>query len=129
MAKKKDLVYEPDYVVPPGDTLQEMLEARGMVPADLAKLTGLTTEALDEILGGRAPITPATASSLESVFGVPAGFWINLQRNFETDSARLRKTEAKATKNKAAVQFVVTDDAGSHRARLPRAPLSTRGRV
>lgn len=72
MAKNQ---YQPDEVSPPGETLLEVLEERGITQAELAERTGRPRKTINEIVKGRAAITPETALQLEKVLGVPAGFW------------------------------------------------------
>lgn len=67
--------YCPDEVSPPGETLLEVLEERGMTQADLAERTGRPRTTIDEIIKGKAAITPETALQLEKALGVPASFW------------------------------------------------------
>lgn len=74
--------YSPTYAVPPGETLLETIEALGMSRAELAKRTGLTPDTIDEIIQGRAPMTPEIALRFELVLGVPARFWMNLERRY-----------------------------------------------
>jgi addiction module HigA family antidote len=72
--------YVPDFVSPPGDTLQETTEALGMSQADLADRVGTSRKVIGEIIKGKAPITHGMAIELERVLGVPAGFWNNRER-------------------------------------------------
>jgi HTH-type transcriptional regulator / antitoxin HigA len=74
--------YTPNYVAPPGETLLETLEALGMSQADLADRTGRPKKTINEIIHGKATITPETALQLERVLRVPASFWNNLERNY-----------------------------------------------
>lgn len=67
--------FQPDYVVPPGETLKETLEMLGLSQADLAVRTGLAEKTVSQIVNGLAPITYDTAEKLEFVTGVPASFW------------------------------------------------------
>ena len=71
--------YEPDLVLPPGDTLVEVLEDRGMTQAELAARTGLSTKHINQIAKGRAPITTETSLLLERSTGVAARVWSNLE--------------------------------------------------
>jgi hypothetical protein len=50
--------YEPDLVLPPGDTLAEVLDGIAMTQAELAKRTGLSTKHLNQIVNGAAPRVP-----------------------------------------------------------------------
>lgn len=84
----------PDIAIPPGETLQEYLESFAMTQVDLAKRTGLTTKTINEIIKGKAPITPETALKLESVFAAPASFWNNLESNYQGTGARLQAEKA-----------------------------------
>ena len=81
--------FQPDYVVPPGDVLEDYLESHAMTQAGLAERTGLAKKTVNEIVKGKAPITPETALRFERVFSRPAGFWNNLERLFQEDRARL----------------------------------------
>jgi len=68
-------VFEPNYAVPPGATLKETLELKGLSQADLALRTGLAEKTISQIVNGIAPISYETAEKLELVTGVPASFW------------------------------------------------------
>ncbi|MDF5725250.1 MAG: HigA family addiction module antitoxin [Rhizonema sp. PD37] len=74
--------YTPDYVSPPGETLQEILEERGMSQAELAERTGRPKKTINEIINAKAAITPETALQLERVFNIPASFWNNNERRY-----------------------------------------------
>ncbi len=80
--------YTPDYVAHPGETLLETLEALGMSQADLADRTGRPKKTINEIIHGKAALTPETALQLERVLRVPASFWNNLERNYREFIAR-----------------------------------------
>ncbi|MEI8132744.1 MAG: HigA family addiction module antitoxin [Leptolinea sp.] len=74
--------YVPDFVSPPGETLFEIIEERGMSQAELAKRTGRPKKTINEIIKGKTAITPETALQLERVLGTPASFWNNRERNY-----------------------------------------------
>lgn len=93
MSRQEQSQFEPDYAVPPGETLQDTLDALGMSQAELAERTGRTTKTINEIIKGKAPITPETALQLEKVLRVPASFWNNLERNYRETLARLSEQE------------------------------------
>jgi addiction module HigA family antidote len=81
--------YIPDYLVFPGEILEEYLEAYSMTQTELADRTGLTKKTINEIIKGKSPITPETALRLERSLGRPAHFWNNLERQFQEDRSRL----------------------------------------
>ncbi len=93
MADRSALRYEPDYVSPPGETLQETLDALGMTQAELAERTGRSPKTINEIIKGKAPITPEMALQFERVLGVPASFWMNFERNYRESLARAEERE------------------------------------
>jgi HTH-type transcriptional regulator/antitoxin HigA len=100
--------YQPGIAIPPGETLQEYLDSRAMSQVDLAKRLGLTTKTVNEIINGKAPISPETALALESVFGTPARFWISLEANFRETKARLKREESIEAECSLAEQFPYT---------------------
>ena len=82
MISQQEHEYKPDVVFPPGETLQETLEALGMSRKDLAARTGLTAKHINEIIKGRASISEDTALRLERVLGIDASFWRNLEHQY-----------------------------------------------
>lgn len=92
-AQRETFPYEPDYAVPPGETLRETLEELGMSQRDLADRAGLSTKTVNQIVQGLAPLTHDTALKLEQVTGVPAQMWNNLEANYREHLARVRQDE------------------------------------
>jgi len=88
MSKPVQNEYIPDVVSPPGETLLEMIEERGMSQAELAERTGRPKKTINEIIKGKATITPATALQFERVLGVPANFWNNREQHYRDHMAR-----------------------------------------
>lgn len=82
MRKLEKNQHRPDYVSPPGETLIETIRALGMSQADLAERTGRSRKTINEIIKGKAPITPKMSLELEKVLGVPASFWNNRERRY-----------------------------------------------
>jgi len=81
----------PDVAIPPGETVAEILEAKGMTQAELALRTGRPPQAICEIVNGKKAIEPATATQFESVLGIPAYVWLNLERDYQYNKARLEE--------------------------------------
>jgi HTH-type transcriptional regulator / antitoxin HigA len=80
--------YAPDYLVLPGEVLEEYLETYSMTQAELSDRTGLTKKTINEIIKGKSPISSETALKLERSLGRPAHFWNNLERQFQEDRSR-----------------------------------------
>lgn len=85
--------YAPDSVSPPGETLLEVLESRRMSQAELADRTGRPTKTINEIIKGKAAITPETALQFELVLGIPATFWNSRERNYREFLAKAKEIE------------------------------------
>ncbi len=56
-----------------------------MTQAELADRTGLAKKIVDEIVEGKARITPEIARKLEIMLCRPAHFWIDLERQYRED--------------------------------------------
>jgi HTH-type transcriptional regulator/antitoxin HigA len=71
--------FAPDYLVPPGEHLSEVLEAKGMSQSELATRMGRPLKTINEIVKGKASITAETAIQLERALGVSAKLWNALE--------------------------------------------------
>lgn len=91
MANKNE--YVPCLAIPPGETLEEQLEQIGMTQVEFSKRTGLTTKHINEIINGKASLSPETALRFESVLGIPASFWNNLEANYQDAKARIESEQ------------------------------------
>jgi HTH-type transcriptional regulator/antitoxin HigA len=91
--------YFPDVVTPPGETLQEVLDARGMTKAELAERIGKTPKFVIDIVKHGATITPTTAIELDKALGIPASFWNNRERRYRENLAM--KEERKRLKTES----------------------------
>ena len=93
METKERYGYEPDYAVPPGETLQEIIDSLGMTQRQLAARTGLTVQTVVRIIKGEQPITYTTANLLELATAVPARLWNNLEAQYRERLAKLDERE------------------------------------
>ena len=83
--------YMPNMVSYPGETVLETIESYGMSQAELAERMGRPKKTVNEIVNGKAAITPETALQLERVLGVPARFWMNREQQYREALARAAK--------------------------------------
>ena len=79
-----------DLPIPPGEILLEELQARNMTQKELAVRLGRPPQAINEIIKGKKAITSDTAVGLESVLGIEAQYWANLERDYQMVLARIR---------------------------------------
>lgn len=80
-------------ISPPGDTIQETIDAIGMSQTELAERMGRPKEKINDIIKGREPITTNTAFQLEKVLGIPASFWINREKEYRKTLYELEQEE------------------------------------
>jgi HTH-type transcriptional regulator / antitoxin HigA len=85
--------WQPDWAVPPGEILLEVLDDRGMSQSELARRMGRPTKTINEIVNGKAAITPETAIQLELTLGISASFWNNLEATYRAHLARERSAQ------------------------------------
>lgn len=88
MAARAQQHFTPDYAIPPGETLSEVMESLSISQAELAERTDRPKKTINEIVKGKAAITPETALQFERVLGVPASLWNNLEQSYRTALAR-----------------------------------------
>ena len=88
MATESTAGWQPDWAVPPGDILLELLEDRGMTQAELARRMDRPLKTINEIVKGKAAITPETAIQLERTLGTTARFWNSLESSYREFLAR-----------------------------------------
>lgn len=93
MASKKENRFSPDYLVPPGSTLKDVLDEQGMTQSDLSCRTGISEKTVSQIINGVAPITVDTADRLELVLGIPANFWNRRELAYREALTRKEETE------------------------------------
>lgn len=90
-----------ELVCPPGETIREMLEDKGMTQEELSIRLGMSTKHVSQIITGKKPITYNSALRLESVFNVPASFWNNLERIYREKI--VRQEQAQKFENEIAI--------------------------
>ena len=102
-------VFDPDYVVAPGATLKESIDAQGISQTQLAQRTGLAEKTISQIINGIAPISYDTAGKLELVTRVPATFWNRRELAYREALSRRREL-ATLAKEKAWLREIPLDD-------------------
>jgi HTH-type transcriptional regulator / antitoxin HigA len=73
----------------PGSFIEEELEARGWTQADLAYILRWDASQLNKLIKGATKIMPDTAVSLGDAFDMPAEFFMNLQKAYDLQHAKL----------------------------------------
>ena len=87
--------FTPDWVSPPGDTIDDILEERGWTQVDFAQRLGYSIEFISQLIKGKAPINEDTAIKLEGVLSSTAAFWLKREAQYRTALARKEDTISK----------------------------------
>ena len=72
MGNKEIEKFQPDYVAPPGEMIQELIDERGMTQTELAERMGRSLKNINEIIKGKVGINAETSLQLERVLGTSA---------------------------------------------------------
>jgi HTH-type transcriptional regulator/antitoxin HigA len=88
--------FECDWVSPPGDTIADALEERGMTQIEFAERTGFSKKHVNGLIEGSVAITAETALKLESLLGSTASFWLGRELEYQEDLARKKRLEEAA---------------------------------
>ena len=79
---------------PPGATIKEQLENRGMTQKEFAVRMDMSEKHISQLINGDVQLTPNVALRLEAVLGIPASFWENLENIYQEKLARAREENA-----------------------------------
>ena len=74
--------FDPDWVSPTGDTIQDILTERGWTIDDFATSMDINRDEANRMITGEAPIYSHEAVKLQSILGGTVMFWINRELNY-----------------------------------------------
>lgn len=77
--------------ISPGEVLKEELDARDWTQDDFTQITGISSQALSEIVTGKAAIYPETAIILAQALGTSPQMWLNLEASYRLDKLEQSK--------------------------------------
>lgn len=83
--------FRPDYAVPPGDTIREMMDGQMLCEEDLAVLMDYDIEFICDLLAGETPLTPTVAKRLECALGVTKEFWLAREEHYRAARLKVRR--------------------------------------
>lgn len=79
---------QPSTPIHPGEILKDELEARGMSQRKFASIIGVSYSVLNEVINGKRPITTEYALKIEAAMDIPAYIWMNMQSEYNMQTAR-----------------------------------------
>ena len=94
---------------PPGATIKEQLEDRGMSQKEFASRMDMSEKHISRLINGEVQLTPDMAYRLEMVLGLPARFWSNLEATYREKLAKIEAENALDTDKELARKFAYNE--------------------
>lgn len=82
--------FRPNWISPPGDTINDLLREQGIALGEFADKMGQPLERVTDLVEGRATITIGIARQLQKVLGASVEFWMSRNFQYREDVTRLR---------------------------------------
>lgn len=73
----------------PGEMIKDELKERKMTQKQFALESGIKASVLSETINGKRSVSLNVAVALEKVFGIPADVWMNMQTQYDLDTANI----------------------------------------
>lgn len=105
----KQYQYTPDYVIYPGEYLDEILEAKEMKKQDFAERCGISVKTVSQILNQKVLYSSDIALHFERVLGINAELLMNMNTNYQMFEARLKDKAELETKDNWIRQFPIKE--------------------
>ncbi len=90
---KEDIQIAEEMISPPGETLEEILDSNGMNQTELAERMNRPQKTINEIIKGKASITPETAIQLQHVLGLSAEFWLEREKSYQLEREKINQAK------------------------------------
>ena len=91
--------------IAPGETIKEQLNNRGMSQKEFAIRMGMSEKHISHLINGKVELTVDMSIRLESVLGIPAKFWSNLEALYREQLARI-ELEKNADEDMQIMKFI-----------------------
>ena len=98
LLKDPEFKAEYDALEPEYELIRQIISARTekkMTQKQLADITGIKTSILSQTINGKRSISLNMAVKLEKALDIPADLWMNLQTQYNIDSANILKRQTK----------------------------------
>ena len=81
--------FNPDWATSPAESIRRALIRRGWSPEDLAEAMEVSVQQASELHQGIAAIDKPIAAKLTAALNTSEGFWLERQRQYQTDQKRI----------------------------------------
>lgn len=98
MIKSRNII-----ATPPGETIKEQLLDKNLSQKEFSVQMGMSEKHISKLINGEIPLTPAIAVQLETIWGIPAKFWNNLEAIYRE---KIIKADAEQLREKCAAQEI-----------------------
>jgi len=85
-----DTFHPDDWISPPGETIADVLRARGWSAQAFADRAGISLAHAERLLSGDAPIDAATADALARTLDSTPRFWLAREAHYRARIRQLR---------------------------------------
>lgn len=80
----------------PGEMIKDELKERKMTQKQLAEISGIKASILSETINGKRSVSLNMAVALEKTLEIPADIWMNMQNQYDLDSANIAERSTKS---------------------------------
>ena len=80
----------------PGEMIKDELKERKMTQKQLAEMSGIKASILSETINGKRSVSLNMAVALEKTLEIPADIWMNMQNQYDLDSANIAERSTKS---------------------------------
>lgn len=80
-----------EFIIHPGETLEEILENKGITQKELANVTGFSPSFINNVISGKKNISAKFAAKLEYALRIPCSYWIKLQAYYDAEIAKFEE--------------------------------------
>lgn len=111
----EDTPFNPDWVSPPGESIKDLADEKGVSTKVLATKLGLSDEQLAQLLTGNMALTPEIAVSLELSIGGSSAFWNSREKKYRDKlsslALKMGSADAQETHNSPSCKVIDLDKA------------------
>ena len=79
----------------PGKLIKDELKERKLTQKKLAEMTGIKASVISETISGKRSVSMNMAVALEKALGIPAEMWMNLQMQYNLDTAGIAERDGR----------------------------------